>query len=216
MLGWYAARGRAVTLCAIDVAGKSESIVATLLRACKDNFDNVVYNDIAETIYFGGSVLADNFNAWFGGTTSRRIPDFIYRNATPQIALQFLRGYLDAIGHTVADGKSKGTIIVMPPNEAMAFQLQSLAAQYSVFMSLCIVKRLKASIRYTMNVPASEAHVLMGGHQRTARSRRNSIAMGYHILLPVKEVVVAPYTGRLWDIRTSSGSLLVQNIVVDG
>lgn len=217
LLGWYAARGRALNVCSINVAGKSEKDIANLMAACKATTFNVVHNDMAETIYFGGTMLADKFNYWFGADPSgKRIPDFIYGASDPGVVKEFLAGYLDAIGHEVADGKSKGTLIVMPPNEAMAFQLQSLAAQFSVFMSLCVVHRHKNSVRYTMNLPASEAHVIMGGPQRTSRSRRNAIAMGYHILLPVKEVVVTPYTGRLWDIRTSSGSLLVQNIIVDG
>lgn len=217
LLGWYAARGRALNVCSINVAGKSEKDIANLMAAGKANTFNVIHNDMAETIYFGGTRLADKFNCWFGAAPSgKRIPDFIYGASDPGVVKEFLRGYIDAIGHEVAEGKSKGTIIFMPPNEAMAFQLQSLAAQYSVFASLCVVKRHKNSVRYTMNVPASEAHVIMGGPQRTSHSRRNAIAMGYHILLPVKEVVVAPYPGRLWDIRTTAGSMQVQNIIVDG
>lgn len=212
LLGLYAAEGFCGTSSIGFCLGKHETKLiekASQIVSKVGYKANIRASRTGALIEVGSRLLARAFPAWLGrGASNKHVPPFILYHEDEALIQAFLDGYWAGDGYVVTDGVYEANTVSL----TLALQLQILTARLGHHLTIFTQKqepfgeiegrrvnlRTKYRLRYRVR------------HGRGTRT----ILQRNHILVPIKSIRSEPYRGSVYNLGTSDGTYLLNNVVV--
>lgn len=168
------------------------------------------------------AALARSFREWFGDKANRKkIPDFIM-TAPKDIKIAFLRGLF--VGDGFID-EEINQVHYHTSSKVLALQVQLMVASLGGMLGISYVKPYPRTIR-GRDVHTGDSWQLRGRSRILAEifdykytkgvgeCEHNYILKDDYVLIPIMDVGVEKYNGKVYNIETDTHTYLVSNAVV--
>jgi hypothetical protein len=211
MMGYYVAEGFATSKAVYFTIGTRDEPCRSKLVAIGTRLGYMPgYRRLRTASYvsYESRLLARAFREWFGrGAHNKRIPDFLLFNVDQEVIDNFFRGYWIGDGYVIKARRFEaGTT-----SRILASQLQLMAARLGYFLAIRMGHRAPIHMiegRLVHQRPYYSLSYFINPRKLRSRVREHDI------LVPIRETRTVPYSGQVYNLETSTGTYLANNIVV--
>ena len=195
----------------IDKAKKAEVIIARELKRKV----RVTHHDNTIELVFSFQALAEWLNQNVGKhAAAKYVPSIMY-GASNNIALAFLKGWLDGDGCYLTNSNNRDRAVGITISKSLAYGLFMLFAKVGIpcYLSQASKPQKGLGKRWQLEVSGDYANLLGVPRRERQKTRKTVKVSDNFVFYPIRKLEKRFFKGKLYDATTLSHSLCVPFVV---